>query len=79
MPLSTEAADLRARLRKQLKRLRARPQEEGPLVAYRDGKLLVAGKATYVVTPEMIAELECLRAGAGSVAVWKVIELIAEK
>ena len=75
MALSTEAATLRAALRRELKRLKCRIQEGGPFVVYRDGKLLVSGNKDLIVTQKMIAELECLRVGGGPEAVWKIIEL----
>ena len=75
MALSTEAAILRAGLRRELKRLQCRPQEGGPFVIYRDGSLLVSGNKDLIVTQKMIEELECLRLGTSVETVWKVIEL----
>ena len=75
MTLTKEASELKKALKHQLKRLKTRPQENGPFVVYRGGFLLVCGKKDLIVTPKMIAELECLRVGVSPEVIWKVIEV----
>lgn len=79
MTLTTQAATLRASLRRELVRLHATPRLGGPFHATREGVLLAfddSGERCYVVTSSTITDLGHLKDCAGPDAVWALLELL---
>lgn len=75
LPLAT--ATLRADLRRELVRLRARPHEGGPFFAAREGELLVfddSGERCWILTREILERLRALPDGAGAAEAWRSLE-----
>lgn len=73
--ISHELASLRADVRQELARLRARAVEGGPFLVVRTGVLLAAlpDGEEVEVGPERVAALRALPDGAGGAAAWSVL------
>lgn len=71
MTLTLAAATLRARILRELVRIRARSWEGGPHIVWRDGTLIADDDTE--LTEEHVTRLAALPDGAGAERVWEVL------